>query len=102
MTGLRLAIVLAGILLLAGLILWAGLPAIGNGFAILGAAGFLIIVLAHLPLVGLMGLAWWSIGRGAAQASCFIVARLVRDAVAELLPFSQVGGFAAGVRALSL
>lgn len=98
----RWLIFLAGIAVLAGLAVWAGLPAIGRAFAILGAAGFLVIVLAHLPLVGLMGLAWWSIGRAAGRLAGFVAARLARDAVAELLPFSQLGGFAAGVRVLSL
>jgi glycosyltransferase 2 family protein len=51
-----------------------------------------------------MGTAWWSIGGTNPRAvlPSFIAARLARDSVAELLPFSQIGGFAAGVHVLSL
>jgi glycosyltransferase 2 family protein len=101
---IRLPIVLAGIAVLVGLALWAGLPAVEHAFAMLGVEGFIFVVLIHLPLIVLMGAAWWSIGQAGRRASLpsFVAARLVRDAVAELLPFSQVGGFAAGVRLLSL
>ena len=98
---IQLYILLAGTALLAGLALWAGLPAVFDAFAALGLLGFLLVVLLHLPLIMLMGAAWWSIGRGAGPLS-FVEARLVRDSGAELLPFSQVGGFAAGIRLLSL
>jgi putative membrane protein len=101
---IRLPIVLAGIAVLVGLALWAGLPAVEHAFAMLGVEGFIFVVLIHLPLIVLMGAAWWSIGQAGRPAflPSFVAARLVRDAVAELLPFSQVGGFAAGVRLLSL
>lgn len=102
MTRSRLAILLAGISLLAGLALWAGLPAITHCFASLGPGGILVIVLIHAPLILLMGLAWWWIGKPHAGPTSFVMARLVRDSVAELLPLSQVGGFAAGVRLLAL
>lgn len=104
MSKLRLPLVLAGIAVLVGLALWAGLPAIGRAFAILGVAGFAVIVAIHLPLIGLMAAAWWSIGGNGERATLksFVAARLARDAVAEVLPFSQLGGFAAGVRVLSL
>jgi len=104
MRQLRLPIVLAGIALLAGLALWAGLPAVARAFATLGMVGFSFVVFIHFPLIGLMGMAWWSIGRASRGASVmpFVKARLARDSVAELLPFSQIGGFAAGVRLLSL
>jgi putative membrane protein len=102
MSQLRLAILLAGIALLAGLALWAGLPAITHGFAVLGLGGLILVILIHIPLILLMGLAWWWIGRPYAPPASFVMARLVRDSVAELLPFSQLGGFAAGVRLLSL
>jgi putative membrane protein len=104
MTRYRLPVILAGIALLAGLVLWVGLPAIGGAFATVGLEGFLLILLIHLPLIGLMGAAWWSIGPvdRRANLSAFVAARLARDSVSEVLPFSQLGGFAAGVHVLSL
>lgn len=104
MTQIRLSFILAGIALLAGLALWAGLPAIGRAFGAVGVDGFSLVVLIHVPLIVLMGTAWWSIGGTNPRAALppFVAARLARDSVAELLPFSQVGGFAAGVHVLSL
>jgi putative membrane protein len=66
--------------------------------------GFGLVVLIHAPLIALLGAAWWSIGRSNPRAilPSFIAARLARDSVAELLPFSQIGGFAAGIHVLSL
>jgi glycosyltransferase 2 family protein len=98
---LRLPIVLAGIAVLLGLALWAGVPAIVRAFVALGLPGLICVVLIHLPIIVLLGIAWWSIGRSAGILS-FVEARLVRDSVADVLPFSQVGGFAAGIRLLSL
>jgi len=102
MTRARLPLILAGIALLAGLAMWAGLPAIARAFAAVGMEGFAVITLVHVPIILLLSAAWWSIGEASIGLSFFIAARLARDAVAELLPFSQVGGFAAGVHVLSL
>ena len=64
----------------------------------------LLISLAHLPIVVLLGLAWWTIYRSGERPGVlrFVWARAVRDASAEALPFSQLGGYAIGARALSL
>ncbi len=93
---------LAGASILAAVVLYAGAGAIVRALAGLGFAGLLILVLAHLPIEALMGLSWRLAAGEAPPASRrrFIWARLVRDAAAETLPFSQVGGFVFGVRAL--
>ena len=100
MTHGRLVIFLAGLLLLAGLAAWAGMDAVLKSLAALGARGFLLVTLVHVPVIALLGLAWWCMGRGMAGMTPlrFIGARLVRDSVAEVLPFSQIGGFLAGLR----
>lgn len=104
MTRPRLAVLLVGIVLLAALAVHAGMAAVLRSLAILGARGFALVTIIHLPVLLLMGLAWWWIGRDIAGASpgAFIEARLVRDSVAEVLPFSQIGGFLAGLRLLVL
>jgi hypothetical protein len=104
MNGWRLPVMLAGIAILAGLALWAGVPAIARSSAAVGIQGFAAILLIHVPVVMLLSAAWWSIGRAeqGGPLSSFVEARLARDAVAEVLPFSQLGGFAAGVHVLSL
>jgi putative membrane protein len=101
----RAAVGLAlGAAVLAGTLLYAGAGAVLHALERLRLSGLLIIVLAHLPIVALMGIAWY-LARGTvplASAGRFIWARLVRDAAAETLPFSQLGGFVLAVRALRL
>jgi len=93
-----------GAAVLAGTLLYAGAGAVVRTLAGLRLTGLLIIVLAHLPIVALMGIAWRLASGGGPTASprSFMWARLVRDAAAETLPFSQIGGFVLGVRALRL
>jgi putative membrane protein len=93
-----------GAAVLAGTLIYAGAGAVARTLEGLGLTGLAIIVLAHLPIVALMGLAW-RLAAGVdriASMQRFLWARLVRDAAAETLPFSQVGGFVLGVRALRL
>jgi putative membrane protein len=95
---------LLGAAVLAATLYYAGAGAVARTLAGLRLRGLLTLVLAHLPVVALMGLAW-SLASGTvrtASARRFIWARLVRDAAAETLPFSQLGGFVLGVRALRL
>jgi putative membrane protein len=76
---------------------WHALAAIGWG-------GFAIVCLIHLAVVVLMGISWLVIvpeTRGERRA-VFVWARLVRDSGAEILPFSQLGGFVMGARAAAL
>lgn len=91
-----------GAAVLAATLVYAGAGAVVRTLEGLRLTGLLIIVLAHLPVVALMGIAWrQAAGRApGAPPRRFMWARLVRDAAAETLPFSQIGGFVLGVRAL--
>ena len=93
-----------GAAVLAATLFYAGAGAVVRTLEGLRLSGLLIIVLAHLPIVALMGVAWRQATGSVALASPrrFMWARLVRDAAAETLPFSQIGGFVLGVRALRL
>jgi putative membrane protein len=93
-----------GAAVLAGTLIYAGAGAVVRTLEGLRLTGLVIIVLAHLPIVAMMGLAWRLVAGTdrIASAQRFVWARLVRDAAAETLPFSQVGGFVLGVRALRL
>jgi len=99
----KVALISLGILALAGIAAYAGIGPVIQSLAELKVAGLAIITLVHLPVIFLMGLAWWCIGRDAGRAgiSGFTAARLGRDAVAEILPLSQLGGFLAGARLLT-
>jgi putative membrane protein len=91
-----------GAAVLAATLLYAGAGAVVRTLEGLHLTGLLIIVLVHLPIEALMGVAWRLAAGRAPSASPrrYMWARLVRDAAAETLPFSQLGGFVLGVRAL--
>lgn len=104
MTGTRLVVFAVAAAALVGLIVYAGAGAVGQALAALGWSGFALISLLRLPVLVLLGMGWWIIGRDMTGASPwkFISARYVRDSAAEALPFSQVGGFVIGARFLTL
>jgi len=99
-----LAAFLVGACLLFALVIQAGLAPVLSVLGTMGAQGLVLVSLAHLPIVALLGLAWWMIYRSGKRPTLprFVWARAVRDASAEALPFSQLGGYAIGARALSL
>jgi glycosyltransferase 2 family protein len=69
-----------------------------------GWAGFGVICAWQLLIFLPLGLAWSEIARtrGIRRAALFIWGRMVRDASINLLPFSQLGGFFLGARAVTL
>ena len=93
-----------GAAVLAATLIYAGAGAVVRTLAGLRLTGLLIIVLVHVPIVAFMGIAWRQAAGSVPGAlpRRFMWARLVRDAAAETLPFSQLGGFVLGVRALRL
>jgi putative membrane protein len=91
-----------GVVAVAAAVVYAGAGAVVHAIASLRVRGLLVLMLVHLPIVVLMGLAWW-LAAGAdppASQARFVWARFVRDAAGELLPFLQLGGVLFGVRAL--
>jgi hypothetical protein len=101
---LGIAAFAAGAGLLFALVLRAGVAPVTSALATLGAAGLLAVGAAHLPVIALLGTAWRAIGAGRdlPGLASFAWARALRDAAAEALPFSQLGGYLMGARALSL
>jgi glycosyltransferase 2 family protein len=94
----------AGLGVTIWLVLRLGLGPILHALAAIGVGGILLLALAHAPTLVVLGGAWRSLARDAPGASLwtFVWGRMMRDAGGELLPFSQVGGFALGARAAAL
>ncbi len=69
-----------------------------------GVAGFAIVVLWQFLLFVPLGLGWEVLARalGVHRVWLFIWGRMVRDCSTNLLPFSQLGGFFFGARAVML
>ena len=66
--------------------------------------GFAVIVVYHLTLMGFLGLAWYVVLPMPRPVSLAVMVwgRLIRDSGSEVLPLSQLGGFAMGARAATL
>ena len=95
---------LFGAVTLAATLYYAGPIVCVRTLADLGVLGLLILVMVHLPIEGVLGVAWYSVAGDSPGVGWrrFVWARFVRDAAGELLPFSQIGGFVLGTRALRL
>lgn len=91
-----------GCLVLLALGWFAGAAAVGKALAALGLSGLLIAGILHLPVIAMMALAVWYCAGQRGGIKPYFAARLVRDGAADLLPFSQLGGVAAGLRVLAL
>ncbi|HKU54906.1 MAG TPA: lysylphosphatidylglycerol synthase domain-containing protein [Rhizomicrobium sp.] len=99
---LQIIVFLIGLAALFGVTVYAGANSVMRILGTLRLFGFATITVMHLPTVALMGLAWWCVGREAGRPVLFVGARLVRDSVAETLPFSQIGGFLSALRVMAL
>jgi putative membrane protein len=99
--GTAIALVV-GIAAVAAAVVYAGAGAVARAVESLRISGLLLLVVIHLPIVVLMGFAWWQVAGDDPPASNwrFVWARFVRDAASEILPFLQLGGLVFGVRAL--
>ena len=95
---------LAGLAVAWYLVAKVGVAAVLHAASALGWGGFALVLAVQCCLVVSMGVAWWLLARGRPDARLgrFVWARLVRDSAGEALPFSQLGGYAAGARALAL
>ncbi len=102
---LRLAVLAAvGVAFALYLVRYVGWHAVVAAAAAIGWIGFAVFSLCALVLIVLLGAAWQVLlpGASAPRLTLLVRARLVRDAAAEVLPLSQLGGIALGVRAAIL
>jgi glycosyltransferase 2 family protein len=101
----RIVIIAAlGFVLALYLVMYVGLGAVFAAAVAVGWGGFAILCLYGLGLFVLLGAAWHVLipDSSLAGLKIFVWARMVRDAAAEVLPFSQLGGIVLGARAAIL
>lgn len=86
------------------LVLHVGLHAVMAAVVKVGWGGFAILCLLGIGLFVILGSAWFLLipRSSTAKLETFIWGRGVRDSAAEVLPFSQLGGFVIGARAVML
>jgi putative membrane protein len=101
MKALPVVAAVLGVTAMATLVAYFGAGAVWHSLQAIGWVGFAAICGIHLGLIVVMGLAWRALLPGVNPLKT-VWARLMRDAGAEALPLSQVGGYVLGARALSL
>ncbi len=104
MKRLSLALGLVGLLLGTALVGWFGFGRVLRATASVGPAGFAVICAWQLVLFAILGLCWFVLLPGSRFWRLWVLVwgRMVRDAAGGCLPFSLVGGFVLGARALTL
>jgi hypothetical protein len=101
---LSIALAVLGLLLGTLLIGWFGADRVLAGVLSVGLGGFAIVLGWQLLLFAILGVAWDAIvpRRQARSLWVFVWGRMVRDAASNCLPFSQLGAFVFGARAVTL
>lgn len=105
MRKLSFLLAVIGLLVSVSLVAWYGFGGVIAAVESAGWSRFGIIVAWQVLLFGVLGLAWAAIlptERQRRRLWVPIWGRMVRDASCNILPFSQVGGFVFGARAVTL
>ena len=101
---MKLGVVTAlGLCLVVYLVAYVGFGAVVSAAAAVGWGGFALLCLYGLAQFPLLGYAWHVLlPAPRARIRIFVWGRMVRDAAADALPFSPLGGMVLGARAASL
>jgi putative membrane protein len=104
MRTLSFILALLGLAVSITLVGWYGFGGVVAAVASAGWGGFAVIIAWQMLLFCVLGLAWDAIIPARQQRRPWVPiwGRMVRDASANCLPFSQVGGFVFGARAVTL
>jgi len=97
------AFALVGLGLATVLVAWFGAGRVLDAALAVGWRGFALLLTWQLLLFGLLGLAWTAIMPPEQRRwKLLIWGRMVRDASTTCLPFSPIGGFVFGARAVTM
>jgi putative membrane protein len=104
MKRLSYLLALAGVVIAVVLVAYYGVGNVADAVGRIGWPGFWLIAGWQVVLFVVLGFAWDMIvpPRVARRPWVLIWGRMVRDSAANCLPFSQVGGFVFGARAVTL
>ncbi|MBE7730280.1 lysylphosphatidylglycerol synthase domain-containing protein [Komagataeibacter sp. FXV3] len=98
MRKLTILLAILGLALLTGCTAWLGAGSVMKAIVSIGFTGFMATVMAQLAVDAILGLAWHAACRDIPFVQ-LLVSRMIRDAAASCLPFSQLGGMVLGIRA---
>ncbi|MBS0966132.1 lysylphosphatidylglycerol synthase domain-containing protein [Acetobacter okinawensis] len=87
-----------GLVVVTAAMAWSGFDSVLRAVMRIGLGGFLLMVCCQLAVDGVLGMAWHAAFPEIGYVR-LLLARMVRDAAATCLPFSQVGGIVIGIRA---
>ncbi|HTT84299.1 MAG TPA: lysylphosphatidylglycerol synthase domain-containing protein [Rhizomicrobium sp.] len=101
---LPIALAIAGLVLATLLVGVYGFGRIANAMLSVGVPGFALFCAWQILVIALLGVAWRVIAPVTQRRALaiFVWGRMVRDSAASCLPFSSVGGFVLGARAVTL
>ena len=94
----------AGLGLIAWLVWWVGLEMLLESLQAADWGGLMLLCLASVVPTVLLGAAWQSLMPSSQQVPLkdFVLARMVRDALADISPLTVVGGMVASIRVMIL
>jgi len=99
---LSILFALAGLALATALIGWFGFDRVAAATLSVGWVGFAGFAALQMLLFGILGLAWNAIIPAQGVLGLITWGRMVRDSVANCLPFTLMGGILAGARSISI
>jgi putative membrane protein len=95
---------LLGLLLSTLLVGWFDVGRIVDTALSLGWSGFALVIGFQMLIFVILGIAWYVLIQPGPnrRLPVFVYGRMVRDSACNCLPFSQIGGFVFGARAVTL
>lgn len=90
---------IAGFALAVFVIFQIGFAQVFEAIGRAGLGGFVLILLAAMPVIAFLALAWRSLLGPLVPFWVFFASRQLRDSATDLLPFTQIGGVVIGARA---
>ena len=96
-----IGVAILGLLLGTCIVGYYGFGAVGTALIAIGWPGFFAVLVYHLGLIVLLGLAWHAVlpPPRATLPWVAVWSRMIRDSGSEVLPLSQIGGIVMGARA---